>query len=127
MSTNTASGCHREKWTPGILAAQDSLATVDLATAGSGRARLARFSGTAKHGERAEVLRVASVGDPGYGVILPIQEAGLTGRLEAAEDLNVGKLAGLVAAAAAAALVVGGGAAAAVGLVRLNLEQIIYR
>ena len=97
---------------PGELAPQHGLAGVDLAAArlvglGFGLAWMP------EDGERAHVLGVVAVGDPGDGIVLPVQIAGLDGRLEAGEDLDIGELARL-----SGALARGGG----VALVGLDLK-----
>ncbi len=90
----TDPGRHGEQGSDaGKFAAQHRLAGVDLAAAGAGRAGLARLRRTPEHGERAEILGVAAVGHARDGIVVPVQEAGLDGGLEAAEDLDVGELA----------------------------------
>ncbi len=109
---------HGKERAAGILAAQYSLAGVNLAAAGPSRAGLAGLGRALEHCEGAQVLGIATVGDTRYGIVLPVQEASFNGWLEAAEYFHISEFARLVAAA-----LVGGAAAAAIGLVRLYLQD----
>ena len=95
------------------LAPEHSLAGVDLAAANLDRGRLG-LAGVPEDRERADVLRVPAVGYPRDGIVLPVEVAGLDGRLEAGEDLDVRELASLVGALARRR---------GVALVRLNLKK----
>jgi hypothetical protein len=124
-------GRHGEEGTnAGKLAAKDGLAGVDLAAAGAGRARFARLRRTPEHGEGTEILGVAAVGHAGDGIVVPVEEAGLDGGLEAAKDLDVGELARFVGGVLVVVVVVVGwvvgvvgAAAVVVRLIRLNLAE----
>ena len=74
-----------------------------------------RFGWVSEYCKRAQILGVSAVGDAGYGVVLPVHEASLDGRLEAGKDLDVAQFARLVRT------LVGG---AGVSLVRFHLQII---
>ena len=85
---------------------EHGLAAVDLAAAGAAHCGVS-LGGLLEHGEGAEVLGVVAVGDAGQGVVVPVEEARLDGRLEPGEDLHVAQLARLGARLAGAAALVG--------------------
>ena len=87
-----------------ILTAQDSLGGVDLAAASSSSWRVS-FGRVLEDSKGAKVLWIVTISHARDLVVIPTKKASFDGRLESAEDLDVGQLSRLVACLTACSVV----------------------